>query len=196
VWGPGHASPYAGFRGCDLKNKPLGIVGYGSIGKRVGEIARAFGMNVLLYDPYVSEVDVNCPARHKVDLDTLLRESDFVTCHLKVSPSTKRLMNAEKFALMKPTAYFINTSRAAVVDEDALIAALRENRIAGAGLDVFEREPLAADHPFLNDLADRVAMTPHIGGATTDAITNHTIMLLADIDRYFKGEPMLYNYKY
>lgn len=196
VWGAGADSPYAVFKGCDLKNKTLGIIGYGSIGKRVGDIAQAFGMNVLLYDPYVSEVDINRPGRHKSDLNTLLAESDFVSCHLKVSPSTKGLMSAERFALMKPTAYFINTSRAAVVDEAALIGALREGRIAGAGLDVFEKEPLPKDHPFLHDLADRVAMTPHIGGATKDAITNHTIMLLSDIDRYFKGEPMLYTYKY
>lgn len=196
IWGMGPESPYAVFKGCDLKNKNLGIIGYGSIGRRVGDIAEAFGMNVLLYDPYVSEVDVNRPGRRKVDLDTLLKESDFVSCHLKVSPATKGLMNAERFAMMKPTAYFINTSRAAVVDEAALIAALREGRIAGAGLDVFEVEPLAADHPFVTDLADKVMITPHIGGATKDAITNHTIMLLSDIERYFKGEPMLYTYRY
>ncbi|MGI6150590.1 MAG: 2-hydroxyacid dehydrogenase [Christensenellales bacterium] len=196
VWGMGPDSPYAVFKGCDLKNKTLGIIGYGSIGKRVGDIAEAFGMHVLLYDPYVNEVDVNRPGRQKVDLDTLLKESDFVSCHLKVTPATTGLMNAERFAMMKPTAYFINTSRAAVVDEAALIAALREGRIAGAGLDVFEKEPLPKDHPFVNDLADRVAITPHIGGATKDAITNHTIMLLSDIERYFKGEPMLYTYRY
>jgi len=196
IWGSGPDSPYAVFKGCDLKNKTLGIIGYGSIGRRVGDIASAFGMNVLLFDPYVSEVDVNRPGRTKVDLETLLRQSDFVSCHLKVTPSTRGLMSAERFALMKPTAYFINTSRAAVVDEAALIAALREGRIAGAGLDVFEKEPLPADHPFVNDLADKVVITPHIGGATRDAITNHTIMLLSDIERYFKGEPMLYTYRY
>ncbi len=196
MWGFSPEDPYTVFKGCDLKNKTLGIVGYGSIGRRVCEIAMAFGMNILIYDPYASEVDVNRPGRLKVDLDTLMRESDFVTCHTKVTPSTTGMINAEKIALMKPTAYFINTSRAAVVDESALIAALRENRIAGAGLDVFEKEPLPADHPFLHDLADRVAMTPHIGGATKDAVTNHTIMLLSDIARYFKGEPMLYTYRY
>lgn len=195
VWDVTENSPYTVFKGMDLKNKTLGIIGYGSIGRRVGNICKAFGMNILLYDPYVSEVDVNGVGQKKVDLETLLRNSDFVSCHLKVAPSTRGLMSAEKFAMMKPTAYFINSSRAAVVDEEALIAAIREGRIAGAGLDVFAKEPLSEDHPFLHDLADKVVVTPHIGGATTDAIINHTGMILADIKRYFAGEPMLYAYK-
>lgn len=141
VWDVTENSPYTVFKGMDLKNKTLGIIGYGSIGRRVGNICKAFGMNILLYDPYVSEVDVNGVGQKKVDLETLLRNSDFVSCHLKVAPSTRGLMSAEKFAMMKPTAYFINSSRAAVVDEEALIAAIREGRIAGAGLDVLPRSP-------------------------------------------------------
>lgn len=196
VWGVDASSPYTVFKGMDLRSKTLGIIGYGSIGKRVGEIAKAFGMNLLIYDPYVSEVDVNTAGlQKKVSLEELLRNSDFVTCHLKVTESTRGLMNAERFAMMKPTAYFINTSRAAVIDETALIAALREGKIAGAGVDVFAKEPTTADHPFLNDLADKVVFTPHIGGATTDAITNHTKMIIADIKRYFAGEHMLYAYR-
>jgi D-3-phosphoglycerate dehydrogenase len=195
IWEVSDASPYMIYKGIDLKNKTLGIVGFGSIGKRVAHIAQAFGMYILLYDPYVSEVDVNGVGQRKADLDTLLKNADFVSCHLKVTPETRGLMSAEKFALMKPTAYFINSSRAAVVDEEALIAALRENRIAGAGLDVFASEPMRADHPFLRELADRVVMTPHIGGATTDAITNHTAMIIADIKRFFAGEHLLYAYR-
>lgn len=195
VWDVTEDSPYTVFKGMDLKSKTLGIIGFGSIGKRVAHIARAFGMNILLYDPYVSEVDVNGVGQKKVGLDELLKNSDYVSCHLKVTPSTKGLMSAERFALMKPTAYFINTSRAAVVDEEALIAALREGRIAGAGLDVFAAEPLSEDHPFIAELGDKVVVTPHIGGATTDAITNHTQMILADIKRFFAGEPLLYAYR-
>lgn len=195
IWEVSEASPYIIYKGMDLKNKTLGIIGFGSIGKRVAHIAKAFGMYVLLYDPYVSEVDVNGVGQQKVDLDMLLKNADFVSCHLKVTPETKGLMSAEKFALMKPTAYFINSSRAAVVDEEALIAALRESRIAGAGLDVFAREPMNEEHPFLTELANKVVMTPHIGGATTDAITNHTAMIIADIKRFSAGEHLLYAYR-
>lgn len=90
VWDVTENSPYTVFKGMDLKNKTLGIIGYGSIGRRVGNICKAFGMNILLYDPYVSEVDVNGVGQKKVDLETLLRNSDFVSCHLKVAPSTPR----------------------------------------------------------------------------------------------------------
>lgn len=196
IWGTGPGSPYEVFKGMDLRNKTLGIVGYGSIGRRVGEIAKGFGMNLLIFDPYVGEVDVNTYGlQEKADMDELLAKSDFVTCHLKVTESTKNLMNAESFAKMKPSAIFINTARAAVVNEEDLIEALRNNTIASAGLDVFAKEPLPSDHPFLHDLADRVAMAPHIGGATVNATTNHTIMLLSDVKRFMKGEPLLYQYK-
>lgn len=196
IWGTGPGSPYEVFKGFDLRGKTLGIIGYGSIGRRVGEIAKGFGMNLLIFDPYVSEVDVDTKGlQKKVDLDELLKNADLVSCHLKVTESTTGLMNAERFAMMKPTAYFVNTSRAAVVDEPALIEAIRAGTIAGAGLDVFAKEPLPSDHPFLHDLADRVAMTPHIGGATLNATTNHTIMFLSDVKRFLKGEHMLYQYR-
>ncbi len=195
TWGIGLNQPYMVFKGMDLKGKTLGVIGFGSIGKRVAAIAKAFGMNLLIFDPYASEIDVDGVGQTKVSLDALLAQSDFVSCHVKVTSSTKGMMGKEQFARMKPSAYFINTSRAAVVDETALIEALRENRIAGAALDVFASEPIACDHPFIQEMGDRVIVTPHIAGATNDAIANHTRMILSDIKRFLAGENLLYEYR-
>ncbi len=195
MWGIDAGSPYTVFKGIDIKGKTLGIIGFGSIGRRVAKIAHAFGMNVLLYDPFVSEVDVDEIGQTKVDLPTLLKNSDFVSVHLKVTAETKGLMGKEQFAMMKPTAYFINTARAAVMDEAALVEAIRNGEIAGAGLDVYAVEPLREDHPFVTEMADRVVITPHICGATTDAIRHHTEMIISDIKRLYNNEPLLYVYR-
>lgn len=194
VWGFDSDSPYVVFKGTQLHGKTLGIIGYGSIGRRVGDIAAAIGMNLLIYDPYVPDIDINRIGREKVDLQTLLKESDFVTVHLKVTPDTRGIIGEEAFKLMKPTAYFINCARAAVVDEEALIQALRTGAIAGAALDVFNKEPIYKEHPFINEL-DNVVITPHIAGATNEVLSNHTDMIIKEIRRFLNNEPLLYEYK-
>lgn len=194
IWGMDADSPYVVFKGMELKDKTLGIIGYGSIGKRVGEIAHAFGMNLLIYDPFVSDVDVNRLGRTKVSLDDLLRNSDVVTVHLKVTEDTKGIINREAFVKMKKSAFFINCARAAVVDESALIDALRNRTISGAALDVYSKEPLYKSHPFITEF-DNVVITPHIAGATHDILGNHTKMIIADIKRYKNDEHLLYEYK-
>ena len=179
-----------------LKGKALGIREYGSIGLRVGKIARAIGMGLLLYDPYISEVDVEEIGIRKAEsLEQLMKESDFITCHMKVTPETTGIVSREMIALMKPTAYFINASRGAILDEDALVDALREKRIAGAAFDVYASEPIRSNHPYIVEL-DNVVITPHIAGATDDVLTNHTKMIVADVGRFLRGEHMLYQYKY
>lgn len=194
VWGVDHNSPYVLFKGSQLKGKTLGIIGYGSIGKRVGDIAAAFGMSLLIYDPFVPDIDVNRIGREKVALQTLLEHSDFVTVHLKVTPETTGLFNEDAFKSMKKTAYFINCARAAVVNEEALIHALRTKEIAGAALDVFSKEPIYQNHPFITEL-DNIVITPHIAGATDDVLSNHTEMIIQEIRRYLNHEPLLYEYK-
>lgn len=190
IWDMTGDSPYVVFKGQELRNKTLGIVGYGSIGKRVGNLAKAFGMNILIYDPYVLGVDVNGIGQKKVGFDELLKNSDYVTVHLKVTDDTKGLFNKSAFDKMKNTAYFINCARAAVVNEGDLINALRHKDIAGAALDVFEVEPIYDNHPFIEEL-DNVVITPHIAGATTNAITNHTLMIIEDVERYLNNEKCL-----
>jgi phosphoglycerate dehydrogenase-like enzyme len=147
--------PTSQMRGMELRGKTLGIVGLGRIGKLTAGFARAFGMRVLAYDPYVQTSD----AAELVSLESVLRESDFVSLHPVLTPETFHLINAERLALMKPTAFLVNTSRGGVIDEPALIAALRSERLAGAGLDVFETEPPDVANPLLQ--MDNVIGTPH-----------------------------------
>jgi D-3-phosphoglycerate dehydrogenase len=147
--------PTSQMRGVELRGKTLGVVGLGRIGKLVSGFARAFGMRVLAYDPYVSTSDV----AELVTLDSLLRESDFVSLHPVLTPETFHLLNAERLALMKPSAFVVNTSRGGAIDEPALIDALERNRLAGAGLDVFETEPPDVNNPLLH--MDNVIGTPH-----------------------------------
>jgi D-3-phosphoglycerate dehydrogenase / 2-oxoglutarate reductase len=147
--------PTSQMRGMELNGKTIGVVGLGRIGKLVSGFARAFGMRVLAYDPYVPTSDV----AELTTLETVLKNSDFVTLHPVLTPETRHMLNAERLALMKPTAYVINTSRGGVIDELALIAALQRGQIAGAGLDVFETEPPDPANPLLH--MDNVIGTPH-----------------------------------
>lgn len=194
IWDMTLDSPYTVFKGTQLKGRTLGIIGYGSIGKRVGHIARAFGMSLLIFDPYQSEIDIEEIGIKKAQsLEELMSESDFITSHMKVTPATKGIISKEMISLMKPTAYLINASRGAVLDEEALIDALRQNKIAGAAFDVYEKEPLASNHPYITEL-NNVVITPHIAGATNDVLSNHTKQIIADIRRFIKGEALLYEY--
>ncbi|MCF0104987.1 MAG: 2-hydroxyacid dehydrogenase [Eggerthellaceae bacterium] len=196
IWDMNMTSPYMVFKGTQLHGKTLGIIGYGSIGRRVGKIARAIGMELLIYDPYVGEIDIEeFGVRKAQTLEDLMSESDFITCHMKVVPETTGIITKERIALMKPTAYFINAGRGAVLDETALIEALREKRIAGAAFDVYASEPLASNHPYITEL-DNVVITPHIAGATEKVLENHTKQIVNDVRRFLNNEPMLYQYSY
>jgi len=145
--------------GVGLTGRTLGVVGAGRIGKELLRMARTFDLKLLANDPYVNAVELSYVGARKVDLPTLLRESDFVVTIPLLNEKTRHLVGAREFAQMKPTAYFINVSRGPVVDEPALIAALRDGRIAGAALDVFEQEPVDPANPLL--AMDNVIVTPH-----------------------------------
>ncbi|MEM1994582.1 MAG: D-2-hydroxyacid dehydrogenase [Nitrososphaerales archaeon] len=152
--------------GIELKGKTLGIVGLGRIGSRVGALAKAFGMKILVYDVIqLPEQLVKSLDAQVVDLDTLLSNSDFVTLHVPLTPETRHMMNKERFAKMKKGAYLINASRGEVVDEEALYMALKEGWLAGAALDVFEHEPPTTEAVKLPN----VVCTPHIGAQTVEA---------------------------
>ena len=157
----------AGLMGSELRGKVLGIVGTGRIGRAVGYKAKAFLMELLAHDIAPSDEFTERTGCRYVDLDTLLRESDFVTLHVALTPKTRHMIGARELRLMKPTAFLINTSRGEVVDEGALVEALRDGRIAGAALDVYGREPLPVDSPLLK-LKD-VVLLPHIGASTAEA---------------------------
>jgi D-3-phosphoglycerate dehydrogenase / 2-oxoglutarate reductase len=154
--------------GNNIKGKTVGIVGIGQIGRLTAKYARAFDMRVLACDPYLSEQQVAERGGEKVEFATLLAESDFITVHCPRNAETVGMFGAEAFARMKPSAYFINTARGRIHDEAALLAALKEQRIAGAGIDVFDVEPPPPDHPLLH--LDTVMATPHIAGGTVETM--------------------------
>jgi phosphoglycerate dehydrogenase-like enzyme len=152
--------------GANLRGKSLGIVGLGNIGREVARIGLAFGMKVIAWSQNLTEEKASAAGASLVDKQTLFREADIVTVHLVLSHRTRGLIGAPELALMKPTARLVNTSRGPIVDEAALIEALKGRRIAGAAVDVFETEPLPGDHPFRK--LDNVLATPHIGYVTDD----------------------------
>jgi phosphoglycerate dehydrogenase-like enzyme len=166
-----------------LEGKTLGVIGLGAIGRRVASLARAFGMHVLAWTP---SGDAN-RGTSLVSLDDLLRESDFVSLHVKLTAETRGILSRDRLAMMKPTAILVNTARGALVDRDALIDALRSGRIAAAALDVFHEEPLPAGDP-LTELPN-VVLTPHNAGTTREVIDTGLTRAVENIERYFRGEP-------
>jgi phosphoglycerate dehydrogenase-like enzyme len=150
-----------------LHAKTLGILGLGHVGRHVAGIAVALGMRVLAWSPHLTDEAARAAGAERRELDDLLRESDVVSIHLTLAPDSRGLIDARRLALLKPSACLINTARGPIVDEAALVAALAEKRIAGAGLDVFDTEPLPPGHP-LTRLPNAV-LTPHLGWPTDEA---------------------------
>jgi D-3-phosphoglycerate dehydrogenase len=184
------ASAFEGaqFFGHELGGHVLGLVGYGNVGSRVARRALAFGMPVLVYDPYVAADQVESPGIEMADLDELLARSDFVSLHARVTPETVDFFDAKKFGKMKRGAFFINSAREALVDEQALYEALVSKHLAGAALDVLKPWPEDTPSPLVS--LPNVIITPHIGGATHEAALRGVQILAAQIDRYLAGQPM------
>jgi D-3-phosphoglycerate dehydrogenase len=176
--------------GYELMGKTVGIIGFGGIGKRVARKLAGFDVKVLVYDPYVGEEEIRKFGATPAKLDELLRNSDIITLHVILTDETRHLINSERLKLMKKTAYLINTSRGAVVDEKALYVALKEGLIAGAALDVFEQEPIDPKNPLLT--LDNIIVTPHNANFTLEALRRTDIMNAEDLRRFFNGERPLY----
>jgi phosphoglycerate dehydrogenase-like enzyme len=165
--------------GMGLTGRTLGVVGAGRIGKELLRMARTFDLRLLAADPYVNALELAYVGAHKVPLETLLIESDFVVVCCLLNDETRHLIGAPEFARMKPTAYLVNVARGPIVDETALIAALAQRRVAGAALDVFEREPIAPDNPLL--ARDDVILTPHALCWTDECFHNMAVTGLQSI---------------
>jgi D-3-phosphoglycerate dehydrogenase len=178
----------AKFIASDLRRHTLGLVGYGNIGHRVARRALPFGMTVLAYDPYVDE-QPHEPVELVETLDELLARSDFVSLHARQTPENANLFDTAAFAKMKPGAYFVNTAREGLVDEDALDAALASGRLAGAALDVVHTSQAEGRHRLLRH--GNVVMTPHIGGATHETLLQGAEMIADEIVRFAAGEPLV-----
>ena len=159
----------------DLPGRTVGLIGCGAIGMKVAKKLSGFDMTLLGYDPFASAERCKEAGIEPVALDELMARADFVSLHARLTAENRHLIDARRLALMKPTAYLINTSRAGLIDEAALVEALRAKKIAGAALDVYEHEPPQPDDPLL--ALDNVTLTPHMAGGSNDAFFNTPILL-------------------
>ena len=170
------------------KQLRLGIAGLGRTGTRVAQYANAFEMNVLAWSENLILETATQHGARLVDKDSLFRDSDIVTIHYALSDRSKGLVGSHEIGLMKPSSYLINTSRGAIVDEAALLAALQERRIAGAALDVFDQEPLPADHPLLK--LDNVVATPHLGFVTREQMGFYHASIAQALADYLRSDQL------
>jgi D-3-phosphoglycerate dehydrogenase len=174
--------------GYDIEGMTLGVIGLGKLGRRVSGVAKAFGMKVLAWSPNLTpEICKEAGVTYATKED-LLRNADFVTIHVQLGDRSRGLLGEKDLALMKPTAFLVNTSRGPIVDEKALIAALRDGRIGGAGLDVFDVEPLPVDHPFRK--LDNVVLTPHLGYVSVQNYKVYYPDIVANIRAFLDGKPI------
>jgi D-3-phosphoglycerate dehydrogenase len=169
-----------------LRGQTLGLLGFGRIGQAVAIKARGLGLEIIVHDPYLDAQAIAANGARAVDQATLLRESDYLSLHVPLTESNRRVLNAQAFALMKPTAIVINTARGGLIDEDALLTAIQSGQIAGAALDVLVVEPPSPDHPLLHE--PRVMITPHTGWYSEDANYDVRVRAIEEVVRVLRGE--------
>jgi phosphoglycerate dehydrogenase-like enzyme len=174
--------------GRDLNGKMLGVLGVGNIGSQVAHIAKAFGMGVLAWSANLTDERAEGVGAKRVEKDELFRQADIVSVHLVLSDRTRGLIARDELALMKPTAFLVNTSRGPIIDDDALVDALERGVISGAGLDAFAVEPLPPDHPYRR--LQNVVATPHIGYVTEDCYRIFYDQIVEDITGWLAGAPL------
>ena len=174
--------------GVGLGGRTLGLVGLGNLGGQVAAIARTFGMRVLAWSPNLTAEAARTAGAERVDKAELFASADVISVHMVLSERSRGLVSADDLARMKPTAYLVNTSRGPIVDEQALRTALREGRIAGAGIDVFATEPLPQDHPWRS--TPRTVLTPHLGYVTEETYATFYPETVEDIRAFLDGDPI------
>lgn len=174
--------------GVDLNGKTLGVIGLGNLGSQVATVGKAFQMNVIAWSQNLTAERATSLGARLVSKDELLAQADVVSIHLVLSERTRGLLGARELGLMKPTAYLINTSRGPIVDEKALVEALQSKRIAGAGLDVFDEEPLPLDHSLRH--LENTVITPHIGYVTEDTYKIFFAQTVENIKAFLDGTPI------
>jgi D-3-phosphoglycerate dehydrogenase len=172
-----------------IEGQTLGLLGFGKIARAVVPRARSFGMKVVAYDPYVSPSEMENAGASSCPFDTLLSISDFISINAPLTEATHHLVDRRALSLVKPTAIIINCARGGLIDEAALITALHDGRLAGAGLDVFEKEPPAHDNPLLK--MEEVILTPHTAAHTAAALQRNRRIAVDNIVRVLKGQPLL-----
>jgi phosphoglycerate dehydrogenase-like enzyme len=184
-----HGARWQSTLGVDIEGKTLGLIGLGRLGQKVAKIARALDMKVIAWSQNLNpERCASAGVELAPSKEALLRAADIVSLHVVLSERTRGLIGRKEFALMKPSAYLINTARGPIVDEAALIAALRDKRIAGAGLDVYDIEPLPTDHPLR--ALDNVVLSPHLGYVTGENFRTCYAGVVEDIRAFLDGKPI------
>jgi phosphoglycerate dehydrogenase-like enzyme len=180
--------PWQSTIGVDLDGLTLGVLGLGKLGIRTARIAKAFGMKVIAWSQNLTPEKCKEAGVDYVSKEDLFRQADFVTIHVVLSQRSRGIVGAKEFGLMKPSAYIINTSRGPIIDEAAMLTALREKKIAGAGLDVFDIEPLPTDHPLRK--LDNVVLTPHLGYVSVQNYQAYFAGVVDDIRGFLDGKPV------
>jgi D-3-phosphoglycerate dehydrogenase len=174
----------------ELCGKTIGIVGLGGIGKVLCRMLNGFDVNILTYDPYISPAQAGEFNANLVSFEDLLKQSDYITLHAALTDKTRHLIGERELSAMKKTAYIINTARGALIDESALVKALQDKEIAGAGLDVFEAEPPRHDNPLLH--LPNVVVTPHMAGWSDEAVYQEQEEAVLEIKRVLEGKAPRY----
>ena len=182
----GRSSYLASFNWMELNGKTLGLIGYGQVGARVAKRAHAFGLNVIVFDPYIDASILEGDGCTSVDLGQLLEESDFISIHAKLTSETRHMINDETLSKMKRTAVVINTARGSIIDEEALYRALTKGVIASAAMDVFEEDPIKQDNPLIK--LDNVTITPHSAGRSPDTEMRGYRQVALQVAAYLRGE--------
>lgn len=172
----------------DMRTRTVGIIGFGYIGRKVIDRLKGFECNVIVHDPFMDKKIIEEAGFKAVTLEELLAQSDFISMHIRLSEKTNKFIGEKEFAQMKPTAYFINTARAGIIDTDALVHALETKSIGGAAIDVFDEEPLPKESPLLK--LDNITLTSHLAGTSCDTMRNSVEIGFDDLKNYLQGLPM------
>lgn len=177
---------YNSLEGREISGKTVGIVGLGDIGARVAKILLSFGVQIIVYDPYVPDDRIASVPARRVTLEELMRKSDIVSIHVKLTEETSHIIGEKEIGLMKSSAVLVNTASPGTLDDSALLKALSEGKIAGAALDTQENEPVDSSNPFLK--LDNAVVVPHIGGNTVETVERQSEMIVDDLFRFLDGE--------
>jgi D-3-phosphoglycerate dehydrogenase len=180
--------PWQSTLGIELGGKTLGLLGFGKLGGKVGEIGKALGMKLIAWSQNLTEEKAKAGGATLVSKEDLFRQSDFLSIHLQLSARSRGLVTAKDLGLMKPTAFLINTSRGPIVDEPALLSILGQRKIAGAGLDTFDIEPLPMNHPLRG--LDNTVLTPHLGYVSQEGYRVYYTQMVEDIKAWLAGNPV------
>ncbi len=180
--------PWQSTLGIELGGKTLGMLGFGKLGSKVGQIGKAIGMNLIAWSENLTAEKAKAGGAALVSKEDLFRQSDFLSIHTQLSPRTRGLVTGRDLALMKPTAFIINTSRGPIIDEPSLMAALGSRKIAGAGLDTFDVEPLPLAHPLRK--LDNVVLTPHLGYVSQEGYKVYYSQMVENIKAWLAGNPL------